>query len=173
MTAEQVAPRAAAAALTAEQARVRKALERIGRAGWLRAPDDSVQFQLATLGHFPDFLGEIAWPPCDVAGHLRDSALIFAARIRAIRMTDCPYLVDFSTCDPVRVARYRSVSREGLLRDLEAAQRRLASAVADVPDGGVARAGYHEFDGEVSLTGILVFLPRHQADHADQLELLG
>jgi hypothetical protein len=132
-----------------------------------------VQARLAGLGHFPDFPGEVAWPPCDVAGHLRDSALIFAARIHAIRVTDCSYLVDFATCDPVRVKRYRSVSREELLGDLAAAQRQLAPAVADVPDGDLARAGCHEFDGEVSLTDILAFLPRHQADHADQLEVLG
>jgi hypothetical protein len=88
-------------------------------------------------------------------------------------MTDCPYLVDFATCDPARVQRYRWVSREELLGDLAAAQRHLASAVAGVPEGDVARAGCHECDSEVSLTGILAFLPRHQADHAGQLELLG
>jgi hypothetical protein len=42
-----------------------------------------VQARLASLAYFPDFPGEVAWPPCDVAGHLRDSALIFAARIHA------------------------------------------------------------------------------------------
>jgi hypothetical protein len=45
-------------------------------------------------------------------------------------------------------------------------------AVAAVPGTDLARAGWHEFDGEVTLAGMLAFLPRHQADHAAQLELL-
>jgi hypothetical protein len=163
---------ASAAGLAAEQERVRQALERIGESAWTRAPDDGMRARLAGLGHFPGFPGETAWPASDVAGHLRDSALIFSARIHAIRTTERPYLVDFATCDPARVARYRAISRTQLLDELAAAQQALISAVADVPEDELARTGRHEFDGEVSLTGILAFLPRHQADHADQLELL-
>jgi hypothetical protein len=168
----QITPSEAAAALAAGQQRVSRALERIGGNGWLRAPDDRMQAHLADLGHFPAFPGEVAWPPCDVAGHLRDSALIFTARIQAIRLTDWPYLVDFSTCDPSRVARYRSIPREDLLRDLAAAQQRLTAAVAAVPGTSLARAGCHEFDGDVTMADVLAFLPGHQADHASQLELL-
>jgi hypothetical protein len=172
MVAHQTAQAGAAAALAAEQERVRRALERIQEAGWLRVPDHSVRARLAALGHFPEFPGEVAWPPCDVAGHLRDSALIFSARIHAIHLIDRPYMVDFSTCDPARVARYRQASREQLLRELAAAQQGLAAAVAGLTQADLARAGCHEFDGDVSLADILAFLPRHQADHAEQLELL-
>jgi hypothetical protein len=84
-----------------------------------------------------------------------------------------PYLVDFSTCDPARVKRYRSVSREELPGDLAAAQRHLASAVADVPDGDLARLAAMSSTVRLSLTDIFAFLPRHHADHVDRPELLG
>lgn len=173
MAADQAAHAGPAAGLPAQQERVRQALEAIGETGWLRPPGDSVRARLAGLGHFPEFAGELAWPPCDVAGHLRDSALIFSARIQAVCMIDRPYLVDFSTCDPARVARYRSLTRDRMLRELAAAQQRLAAAVAGVTQADMARAACHEFDGDVTLAGILAFLPGHQADHAEQLELLG
>lgn len=172
MAAHPTAQAGPAAALSVQQERVRRALEAIGEAGWQRPPGDSVQARLAERGHFPEFPGELAWPPCDVAGHLLDSALIFAARILAVRMIDRPYLVDFSTCDPARVARYRSVTREQLLRELAAAQQRLAAAVGEVALADMTRTACHEFDGDVALADILAFLPRHQADHAEQLELL-
>jgi hypothetical protein len=172
MAAHQTVQAGPAAALPAQQERVRRALEAIREAGWLCPPDDSVQARLAGLGHFPEFPGELAWPPCDAAGHLLDSALIFSARIQAVRMIDRPYLVDFSTCDPARVARYRSMPRDQLLRELAAAQQRLAAAVAGVTQVDMSRTAYHEFDGDVALADILAFLPRHQADHAEQLELL-
>ncbi|MDR0344326.1 MAG: DinB family protein [Nocardiopsaceae bacterium] len=172
MAAYQAAHAGPAAGLPAQQERARQALQAIQEAGWLRPPDDRVRARLAGLGHFPDFPGELAWLPCDVAGHLRDSALIFSARIQAARMIDRPYLVDFSTCDPARVARYRSLPRDQMLRELAAAQQRLAAAVAGVTQADMARTACHEFDGDVALADILAFLPRHQADHAEQLELL-
>lgn len=172
MAAHQAAQAGPAAALAAQQERVRRALENIGPAGWLRPPGDRVLARLGGRGHFPEFPGELAWPPCDVAGHLRDSALIFAARIDAVRMIDRPYLVDFSTCDPARIARYRSVPRDRLTRELAAAQQRLAAAVARVTQADMAREACHEFDGHVALADMLAFLVGHQADHAEQLGLL-
>lgn len=112
--------------------------------------------------------GELAWSACDVADHLRDSALVFAARIEAVRTADRPYLTDFSTCDPARTARYRAVPRGALMYELAAAQQRLAAAVAQAAAADLTRTARHEFDGDVTLAGILAFLPRH----AGQLELL-
>jgi hypothetical protein len=161
-----------AGALVAEQARVARALERIGQAGWLREPDDAVRERLTQRGHFPDFPGELAWTPCEISGHLGDSALIFSARIQAVRAIDRPLLVDFATCDPARLARYRQVPRHELLGRLAAAQQRLISAVSIVGGTEMNLIGCHEFDGDVSLADMLAFLPGHQADHATQLELL-
>lgn len=101
----------------------------------------------------------------------QDSALVFAARIEAVRVID-PYLTDFSTCDPARIARYRAAPRDALMHELAAAQQCLAASAAQAAAADLTRTARHEFDGDITLADILAFLPRHQADHAGQLELL-
>src|SRR3712207_6270700 len=65
--------------------------------------------RLARLGHFPAHAAELDWTPRGVAGHLRDSALVFTERIHRIRSESEPLLADFVPDEPERVAGYRDV----------------------------------------------------------------
>ena len=97
--------------LGAEQARVRAALATLdgmddGR--WLRGLDGRARERLLVQGHFPEYGSELEWNAREVVGHLRDSARIFTARIRALQTTSEPVLADFVTDDPARLADYRT-----------------------------------------------------------------
>jgi DinB superfamily len=128
--------------------------------------------RLVRLGHFPAYSAELDWTPREVAGHLRDSARIFADRIRRIRSEPEPLLADFVTDAPERLADYRSTDPTRLVAELRAAQAQLLQAVVEVRGDDLELAGIHELDGRVPLAGLLAFLPGHQRDHADQLAAL-
>lgn len=124
------------------------------------------------LGHFPDYEPELDWTPRQVAGHLRDSAQIFAARIRAIQTQDRPFLIDFVTTDPARLHNYAATPIQLLLDELDDAQAQLCQCLLRVSDEDLPLLAVHEVDGEVSLAAMVAFLPPHQRDHATQLETL-
>ena len=128
--------------------------------------------RLVRLGHFPAYSTELDWTPREVAGHLRDSARIFTDRIRRIRTETAPALADFVTDAPEHLADYRTTDAGQLVVQLRAAQAGLLQAVADVQPADLERTGVHEADGEVTVAGLLAFLPGHQRDYADQLQAL-
>jgi hypothetical protein len=128
--------------------------------------------RLVRLGHFPVYSAELDWTPREVAGHLRDSARIFAERIQRIRTEDEPALTDFVTDAPERLADYRTTAPADLVAELRTAQAELLREVASIRSVDLDRAGIHAVDGRVTIAGLLAFLPGHQRDHADQLAAL-
>jgi hypothetical protein len=128
--------------------------------------------RLVRLGHFSVYAAELDWTPRDVAGHLRDSARIFADRIRRLCAEAEPVLADFVTDAPERLAEYRVTPAQHLAGELRLAQADLLREVAGVRRADLERSGIHEADGPVTVAGLLSFLPGHQRDHADQLTAL-
>jgi hypothetical protein len=167
--------RAAAAAdsLARQQARVDLFLARaVTGDGWgARLPAEGRE-RLARLGHFPEYAPELGWTPREVAGHLRDSALVFTERIFRLRTEPEPLLADFVPDEPERVAGYRDVPPVQLLEQLRRAQAALFDSVSGLTPADLDRAGVHEVDGPVTLGDLVAFLPGHQRDHADQLAAL-
>ncbi|SHH16836.1 DinB family protein [Geodermatophilus nigrescens] len=160
----------AATALAAQQDRVSALLGRAGGRPLQLSPE--ARDRLVGLGHFPAYATELDWTPHEVAGHLRDSARVFTARIRRIGTEDSPALPDFVPDEPARVAGYRATPPAVLLTELAAAQAELRRAVAAVRPDRLGAVGVHEVDGPVTLADLLAFLPGHQRDHAEQLAAL-
>lgn len=158
--------------LAGEQKRVQRALHSLSGSAWTRILSQDARRGLHELGHFPDYEPELDWTPRQVAGHLRDSARIFAARIQAVQTRQRPFLPDFVTTDPARLADYAAIPIPLLLDELDDAQARLCECLLRVTDDDLARVGVHELDGAVTLAVIAGFLPTHQRDHATQLEAL-
>jgi hypothetical protein len=142
------------------------------RGAWDARLSPDARRRLVRLGHFPQFATELDWTPREVAGHLRDSARIFADRLRRIRTEAEPRLADFVTDAPERLADYRVLPPHRLAEELRAAQAELLQTVADIRGAELDRAGIHEVDGRVTVADLLAFLPGHQRDHADQLTVL-
>lgn len=176
MTVTEEMPAVAAAAVTEladEQWRVAGLVDAaLARRAWDARLSADERWRLVRLGHFPEYAAELDWTPREVAGHLRDSARIFADRIRRIRTESEPRLADFVTDAPERLAGYRAVPPDRLAEELRAAQADLLQAVAAVRAGDLDRAGVHEVDGRVAVADLLAFLPEHQRDHAEQLAAL-
>ena len=128
--------------------------------------------RLVRLGHFPEYASELDWTPREVAGHLRDSALVFTDRLRRIRAERDPALADFVPDAPERLDDYRTTAPDRLIAELREAQAGLLREIADVREADLDRAGIHAVDGRVTVAGLLAFLPGHQRDHADQLAAL-
>ncbi|MGY1741075.1 MULTISPECIES: DinB family protein [unclassified Blastococcus] len=159
--------------LARQQARVDVRVARaLAGDGWDARPSPAGRAELARLGHFPAYAAELDWTPREVAGHLRDSALVFTERIYRLRTEDGPLLPDFVPTDPARVASYAAVPPVQLAEQLRAAQAALFGSVAGLRTDELSRAGVHETDGPVTLADVLGFLPGHQRDHADQLAAL-
>jgi hypothetical protein len=159
----------AAHALAVEQDQVGPLLDRLTDADFDAELSALALERLMLLGHFPAYAHELDWTPRQIAGHLTDSARVFAERIARIRGEDEPVLADFVTDAPERLERYARTPREELRAGLDAAQAELRGAVAAVPDAALDRAGVHEVDGRVTLRVVLGFLPDHQRDHREQL----
>jgi hypothetical protein len=173
MTSTRVPVAESAAALAGQQARVAVLLSRALRlGGWTAGLHPAERAGLFALGHFPEYADELDWTAREVAGHLRDSAHVFAERIERVRAGRRPLLPDFVPSDPLRVAGYRSAQPPQLLAELDAAQGRLLAAVEDVDAAELGREGVHETDGVLTLGDLLAFLPGHQRDHAEQLAAL-
>jgi hypothetical protein len=140
--------------------------------GWDARLAPADRAALALLGHFPAYAAELDWTPREVAGHLRDSALVFTERIYRMRTQDDPRLPDFLPTDPARVAGYRAVAPVQLVEQLRAAQAALFRSVAGLRTDELDRTGVHETNGRLRLADVLTFLPGHQHDHAEQLAAL-
>lgn len=157
---------AARNALADEQARV--ALVAAG----LPAADRDVHLpaaavaELLALGHFAQYETELDWTPHQVVGHLRDSARIFAGRVRALQTGDEPLLADFVTDDPARLRDYAARTPAELLAELDVAQQQ--QTLAGVTLKQLRCRGRHEVDGDLTLADGAAFLPEHQRDHAEQ-----
>ncbi|MGR6963479.1 DinB family protein [Geodermatophilus sp. URMC 61] len=160
-------------ALARQQARVDLLLARVAASElWgvrLAARDRE---RLVRHGHFPEYAAELEWTPREVAGHLRDSALVFTERIYRLRTESGPLLADFAPDEPERVAGYRAVPPVQLVQQLRTAQAALFDSVARLTPTDLDRDGVHAVDGPVTLADIVCFLPGHQRDHADQLAAL-
>ena len=125
--------------------------------------------ELLTLGHFEQNEAELGWTPRQVVGHLRDSALVFTSRIRALQGGGHPVLADFVPDEPARLRDYATRSRSQLLGELSAAQLLLRETLSGVDASQLDHHGTHEVDGELTLADVVGFLPGHQRDHAEQL----
>jgi hypothetical protein len=164
---------AAADSLARQQARVDLLLTRaVAGEGWRARLSPGGRERLVRLGHFPEYATELGWTPQEVAGHLRDSALVFTERIYRLRTESDPVLADFVPDEPERVAGYRAVPPVQLLEQLRRAQAALYDSVAALEPADLDRAGVHEVDGPVTLGDLVAFLPGHQRDHADHLAAL-
>lgn len=156
-------------ALGREQWRVAEAVRDLGPAGWGAHLGAAAAARLTSLGHFQDYGSELTWTPREVVGHLRDSARIFARRIRLLQADGAPVLEDFVTDDPRRIRDYATGPTDRLLTELELAQQDLRLTLASVTTAQLPYRGRHEVDGELTLTDVVGFLPGHQRDHAEQL----
>jgi hypothetical protein len=163
----------AADTLARQQARVDLLVARAVSSGRMDVPLPAAgRTRLSRVGHFPAYGTELDWTPREVAGHLRDSALVFTERIYRLRTETDPLLPDFLTDEPSRVAGYRAVPPGQLAEQLRTAQAALFDSVARLDPAELQRAGRHEVDGRTTLADIVTFLPAHQRDHADQLAAL-
>lgn len=175
MTRPAVPPAVAstAAALAEEQWRVATLVRAAGvRGRWDTVLDADARWRLARSGHFPGYAGELDWTPREVVGHLRDSARVFTDRLQRMRTEDVPLLGDFVPDDAARLAGYRATPVEVLADQLRTAQAALLATVAGLGAADLDRTGRHETDGDVTVAGLLRFLPAHQRDHAEQLTAL-
>ncbi|MGY1692848.1 DinB family protein [Geodermatophilus sp. SYSU D01105] len=164
---------AAADSLARQQARVDLLLARAVSGGrWQARLSAGDRARLVRRGHFPAHAAELEWTPREVAGHLRDSALVFTERIYRLRTQSRPVLADFVPDEPERVAGYRDVPPVQLLEQLRRAQAALFDSVAGLTPADLDRGGLHAVDGPVTLGDVVAFLPGHQRDHADQLAAL-
>ncbi|WP_236825412.1 MULTISPECIES: DinB family protein [unclassified Blastococcus] len=166
-------PRSPAEALAVQQQRVAGLLAAAPAAALptRRLPAVEVA-RLVGSGHFPAYAAELAWTPHQVAGHLRDSARVFTARVARLRTEEDPLLPDFDPTAADRVAGYAAVPPTRLLDELQVAQAALLEAVRGVPEAERSRTGRHATDGALTLGDVLDFLPGHQRDHAEQLAAL-
>ena len=159
--------------LARQQARVDLLLARaVAGPGWRARLTPGDRESLVRSGHFPEYSSELEWTPREVAGHLRDSALVFTERIYRLRTERRPLLPDFVPDAPRRLAGYRAVHPVQLVEQLRAAQAALFDSVAGLAPADLDRAGVHEVDGPVTVADLVAFLPGHQRDHADQLAAL-
>jgi hypothetical protein len=164
---------AATSALAEEQWRVATLVSAVSTRGrWDARLGTDARWRLARRGHFPQYTDELDWTPREVVGHLRDSARVFADRLRRLTTEDGPLLPDFVPADADRVAAYRTTPVEVLADELRTAQAALLTAVAGLRDDDLDRAGRHEVDGPVTVAELIGFLPAHQRDHAEQLTAL-
>lgn len=147
-------------------------LRRADPAHWEARLSEGERLRLLELGHFPEYGGELDWTPIEVAGHLAESASVFATRLHRLRAERRPFLADFETTDKDRVTNYRRWPRSELLHRLADAQRKLREVAASVTPHELERSGEHEVAGDVQIGDIMAFLPAHQGDHAEQLESL-
>lgn len=159
--------------LARQQARVDLLLARaVAGQGWQAHLSAVDRERLVRLGHFPEYASELGWTPREVAGHLRDSALVFTERLYRLRTESEPVLADFVPDEPARVAGYRTVPLVQLVEQLRTAQAALFDSVAGLTPDDLDRAGVHEGGGRVTVADLVAFLPGHQRDHADQLAAL-
>jgi hypothetical protein len=159
-----------AAALVADQRRVNTLVAvAAGGDGWHATLRPADQRRLVRMGHFPTYSAELGWTAGDVAGHLRDSARIFTHRLRRMCNEKEPPLADFVTDDRLRLADYRSTPPARLAEQLLGSQAELLQTVVGIGSEELDRAGVHAVDGRITVADILVFLPGHQRDHAEQL----
>lgn len=162
-----------AARLLACQRKVGALLRRIDRAdGWSASLTPAQVDELVGAGHFENYGSELAWTPLEVAGHLTDSALIFADRISRLLHEASPELDDFVTDEPWRLDGYRASRPAERILTLERAQTALLRAFRGVAASTLGRSGVHAKDGRVTLEDLTIFLPAHQWDHLRQLRAL-
>lgn len=128
--------------------------------------------RLIGQGHFTAYAAELDWSPLEVVGHLRDSALVFAERIRRLRSEAEPLLADFDTTAFERIADYRATGGRPLAAQLRSAQTTLHRSVWAVEASQLELHGWHPVEGRMTVRDLLRFLPDHQRDHAIQLEAL-
>ncbi|WP_025619365.1 GDSL-type esterase/lipase family protein [Salinispora cortesiana] len=159
--------------LARHQRRVETVLKMLTAAGERATLHPTEQARLIATGHFRDYSGELGWTAREIAGHLRDSALIFTERIRLLSSGRPDItLSNFDPLDADRVATYAAVDWGDLLDDLAAAQQDLRHAVRACPSATWAVTGRRPNGATISLGEILRFLPGHQDEHATQLEMI-
>lgn len=158
--------------LRKHQHRVLRVIARLDAHGWLTRLDASDRDRLITVGHFEEYGAELDWGPREVVGHLVDSALVFHDRLVRLRSEANPLLPDFVTTDPERVRGYNVTPLDKLVDTFATAQRRIYELVRAVPHQLLDIEGIHEVDGPVTVGDLLSFLPDHQRDHAEQMEVL-
>ncbi|HEX6871961.1 MAG TPA: GDSL-type esterase/lipase family protein [Micromonosporaceae bacterium] len=157
--------------LSLHQERVRAALARIGpAAGGTITLTAASRRELIQLGHFPEYGGELAWTAHQVAGHLRDSARVFAERISLLRAGGEPVLPRFEPLEPDRIAGYDRLEWSELMDSLGRAQSALVQVILTCWAEHLAHAGRRANGSPITLQEVLEFLPGHQEDHAIQLE---
>ncbi len=173
MTAAPQAPIAASVALLRrEQRRVAALLAALSPSGWDGRLDDRARATLVATGHFPRFAGELDWGAQEVAGHLRDSARVFASRLCRLLVGDTGPFEDFDPLAPDRVADYLVTPPNLLLAEFDAAQEELLRTVAAVTADDLTATARRADGRPVTVADLLGFLPAHQADHAAQLTAL-
>ncbi|MDH4171737.1 MAG: DinB family protein [Acidimicrobiia bacterium] len=156
-----------------EQQRIVTAVRSQGERTWTDGHlVDTAHGSLAGRGHFRTEPDELTFTVQEVAGHLADSATVFAARIKVIREMDLPSFGDFTTTDPDRRARYREVSFSDALDRLVWTYQHLRAQVVQIGVDDFERQGLHEHRGEISIASIVEFLPQHLSDHLAQLRAL-
>ncbi|WP_018252702.1 DinB family protein [Salinispora mooreana] len=159
--------------LARHQRRVETVLKMLTAAGERATLHPTEQARLIATGHFRDYSGELGWTAREIAGHLRDSALIFTERIRLLSSGRPDIsLSSFDPLDADRVATYAAVDWGELRDDLAAAQQDLRHAVRACPSATWAVTGRRPNGAPISLGEILRFLPGHQDEHATQLEMI-
>lgn len=163
---------ATAALLRREQRRVTALLAGLPLPGWDARLDDRARAALVATGHFPQYAGELAWGPQEVAGHLRDSARVFTSRLCRLLLGDPGPFEDFDPLAPDRVAAYLATPPALLLAGLDDAQAELLRTVAAVTGRDLPAAARRADGRPVTVADLLRFLPGHQADHAAQLAAL-
>ncbi|WP_338673797.1 DinB family protein [Streptomyces sp. SCSIO 30461] len=160
--------------LSGHMNRVRAALEVLEAAG----RGDAVlcgadRRRLSGAGHFPAYGRELDWTAREVAGHLTDSAKVFAQRVHQFLADGGPpCLIPFDPLDEERVAAYGAVCLAEALDRLSAAQSGLRTTILDIPASELHREGQRAIGGIITLADLIRFLPGHQHDHAVQVEFM-
>jgi len=111
--------------------------------------------------------GEGRWSIADVIGHLADTELIYAARLRAIVAEERPKLMAFSQND--WVAAHASRSTDESLDQLWSVRRLNLRLLERLPEAAWDRVGEHATFGPLTLRDAVAKIREHQERHLGQI----
>jgi hypothetical protein len=109
------------------------------------------------------------WSPRQVVGHLADSEMRSAIRVRQLLSEDAPTIQAYDEAAWATIFDYASRPIEPAMLAFEGARATTAELLDRLADGDWSRAGTHEESGRYSVEDWLRIYAAHGQDHAAQI----
>jgi len=110
------------------------------------------------------------WPAFQVVCHMRDAALVYAARFRWIVFDEDPFLPNYNEDNWVAASRDTVDDLPAILDELAASRSDMIRVLRRLPDEAWTRTGRHEVIGPVALEPYVRHQLAHDRAHLAQLE---